>query len=154
MPPKFDPWELDIDAPDWLEQVCIALLENGAPPTLLANAFHVNVLAVKDLQATLHIKRYGSAELSEAIMFFLWRTIDDAYDILNSAPIATRTRFVTTMLSRAAAMTGRQEPEGLERMRESFFELTSKIKADAALQPSIYASPEFSPIEDVPNDND
>ena len=152
--PKFDPWQLDIDAPDWLEQVCIALLENGAPPTLLANAFHVDVTAVKDLQATLHIKRYGSAELSEAIMFFLWRTIDDAYAILESAPIATRTRFVTTMLSRAAAMTGKQEPEGFERMRDSFFQLTSKIKADSALQPSIYASPEFSPVDNPSHDDD
>lgn len=152
--PRFDPWQLDIDAPDWLEQVCIALLENGAPPTLLANAFLIDVSAIKDLQATLHVKRYGSAELSEAIMFFLWRTIDDAYDILNSAPIATRTRFVTTMLSRAAAMTGKQEPEGFERMRDAFTELTTKIKADAALQPSIYASPEYSPMDAPANDDD
>lgn len=145
--PKFDPFALDVDAPDWLEQITVRLLEVGVPPTAISKAFYVDLDAVKAVQDTLHVKKFGSAELSEAIMFFMWAMIEDAYTVMREAPIATRTRFITTMLARASSIVSKQEPEGLERMRDELMKLTGTIRTNASVVPSIYADPEYSPME-------
>lgn len=142
-----DLWELDVDAPDWMEKVVTRLLEVGVPPTAVSKAFYVELEAVKDLQSTLHIARYGSAELSEAMLFFMWKMIDDAYELLETAPIAQKARLMTTMLARASSMVQAADPEGMEKMRSEFAKLTSSIQSTQTAVPSIYASPEFSPVD-------
>jgi hypothetical protein len=148
----FDPWQLDIDAPDWLTHVATRLLEVGVPPTAISKAFYVELEAVKDLQSTLHIARYGSAELSEAMLFFMWKMIDDAYEMLETAPLNQKARLMTTLLARASSMVQAADPEGMEKMRAEFMKLTSSIQSTESTVPSIYASPEFSPVDREPND--
>jgi hypothetical protein len=147
-----DLWELDIDDPGWLTPVATRLLEVGVPPTAISKAFSVELDAVKELQDTLHIQRYGSAELSEAMLFFMWKMIDDAYEMLETAPIQSRTRLMTTMLSKASSMVQAADPEGLAKMRDEFAKLTSSIQSTESTVPSIYASPEFSPVDGEPDD--
>jgi hypothetical protein len=148
----FDPWSLDYDAPDWLTHVSTRLLEVGVPPTAISKAFSVELEAVRNLQDTLHTQRYGSAELSEAMTFFMWKMIDDAYETLATAPIHSRTRLMTTMLARASAMVQKSDPEGMSKMRDEFLKLTSSIQSTQTVVPSIYASPEFSPLDGEPDD--
>jgi hypothetical protein len=150
--PAFDPWTLDIDAPDWLTPIVTRLLTVGVPPTAVAKAFYVELDAVKALQDTIHVARYGSAELSEAMLFFMWKMIDDAYEMLESAPIHSRTRLMTTMLARASSMVQKSDPEGMDRMRSEFVKLTQSIQSTESTVPSIYASPEFSPMDGEPDD--
>lgn len=148
----FDPWQLDIDAPDWLAHVATRLLEVGVPPTAISKAFYVELEAVKDLQATVHIQRYGSAELSEAMLLFMWKMIDDAYEMLETAPLNQKARLMTTLLARASSMVQAADPEGLAKMREEFGKLTASIQSTESTVPSIYASPEFSPMDGEPDD--
>jgi hypothetical protein len=150
---SFDPWQLDIDSPDWLSTITIRLLEVGVPPTAIAKAFYVELDAVRSLQDTLHIQRYGSAELSEAMTFFMWKMIDDAYTMLETAPIHSRTRLMTTMLARASTLAAKADPEGMDKMRNEFLKLTSSIQSTQTVVPSIYASPEFSPVDGEPDDS-
>jgi hypothetical protein len=149
---RFDPWTLDIDAPDWVTTVCTRLLEVGVPPTAVANAFYVELDAVRELQDTLRVKRYGSAEVAEAMSFLMWRMIDDAYEMLETAPIHSRTRLMTTMLARASSMIQKSDPEGMDKMRNDFLKLAGTIQSTEQNVPSIYASPEFSPMDGEPDD--
>lgn len=152
MTDAFDPWSLDPDTtPEWLTLVSTRLLEVGVPPTAIAKAFSVELESVKDLQDTLYITRYGSAELSEAMLFFMWKMIDDAYEMLETAPIQARTRLMTTMLSKASSMVQAADPEGMSKMRDEFAKLTKSIQSTESLVPSIYASPEFSPVDREPD---
>jgi hypothetical protein len=147
-----DPWELDATAPDWLETVCTLLLEVGVPPTALSRAFRVDVHAIKELQATLHVERYGTAEISEAMNFLMWRAYQDALSILESAPSATRTRFITTLLSRQSIILGKESPQSLERMRGELESLIAEVNVEHPAVPSIYASTEFSPVDGETDD--
>lgn len=149
-----DLWELDTDAPDWMVKVTTRLLEVGVPPTSISKAFHVELEAVKDLQDSLHVQRFGSAELSEAMLFFMWKMIEDAHEMLATAPMAQKARLMTTMLARASSMVQAADPEGMTKMREEFLKLTSSIQSTESTVPSIYASPEFSPVDGEPNDSE
>jgi hypothetical protein len=151
-PELFDPWHLDIDAPDWLVKVTTRLLEVGVPPTALAKAFYVELETIKSLQDTLHVQRYGSAELSEAMLFFMWKMIEDAYELLETAPTPQKARLMTTLLARASSMVQAADPEGMEKMRSEFSKLTASIQSTESTVPSIYASPEFSPVDGEPDD--
>lgn len=149
---KSDPWELDIDAPDWMTSVSTRLLEVGVPPTAISKAFYVELESVKELQNTLHVTQYGSAELSEAMLFFMWKMIGEAHEMLDNAPTPQKARLMTTLLARASSMVQAADPEGMEKMRGEFLKLTSTIQSTATTVPSIYASPEFSPVDREPND--
>lgn len=137
---------------EWLEEVCVRLLEVGVPPTSLSKAFNVDVAAIKDLQAQLHTVMYGTAEISEAMNFLMWRAYRDALDILESAPSATRTRFITNLLSRQSVILGKESPQSLERMRGELQSLIAGIGVDHPATPSIYATSEFTPVDGEADD--
>lgn len=147
-----DVWELDPDAPDWLESICTRLLEVGVPPTALGKAFQVDVQAIKELQATLNITKYGTAEISEAMNFLMWMAYQDALSILESAPSATRTRFIITLLSRQSVILGKQSPESLDRMRDALSDLYANIGIDRPRGGSIYATSPFTPSNGTADD--
>ena len=138
----------------WLESACARLLEAGVPPTAIAKAFQIEVAAVKDLQASLHVQQYGTAEISEAMNFLLWRAYQDALTILESAPSATRTRFIITLLSRQSTILGKQSPEELGRMRDELSGLFASIGVPDPETPSIYQTSPFTPIDGVPDDSE
>ena len=147
-----DVWELEQTAPDWLEQIVICLLEVGVPPTALSKAFRVDVDAIKEIQATLLVQKYGTAEISEAMNFLMWRAYQDALSILESAPSATRMRFITTLLSRQSVILGKESPQSLERMRSELNNLIASIGVEDPTTPSIYATSEFTPVDGETDD--
>jgi hypothetical protein len=152
MAPSPDPWTLDSSAPDWLEAVCTRLLEVGVPPSALAKAFFVDVAAIKDLQADLHVEKFGTAEISEAMSFLMWHAYQDALEILESAPSATRRQFITTLLSRQSVILGKQSPEELGRMRDQLSDLFAGIGVPDPQAGSIYATSPFTPVDRVADD--
>jgi len=149
-----DVWELDPDEPAWLEIICISLLQVGVPPTAIGKAFRIDPQALRELQAELHVVKYGTAELSEAINFLMWRAYEDAHAILDSAPSAMRQRFITTLLARQSAIVGKESPESISRMRGELEELWSDIGVEAPATESIYAPSEFTPINRATNDTE
>lgn len=147
-----DVWELDPDEPEWLETIIIALLEVGVPPTAIGKAFRIEPQAIKELQAELHIVQYGTAELSEAINFLMWRAYQDAIDILDSAPSASRQRFITTLLSRQSAIVGKESPQSIALMRGELEKLWADIGVEDPVTESIYAPSEFTPTDGATDD--
>lgn len=148
-----DPWELDPDEPEWLEHICKLLLQVGVPPTALSRAFMVDVDAVKELQATVNVEKYGTAEISEAMNFLMWRAYQDAQDILSHAPIQVRMRFITTLLSRQSVILGKESPQSLERMRSELESLIAGVSVDNPVVPSIYATQsEFAALDGEADD--
>lgn len=147
-----DVWELDIDQPDWLETIIIALLEVGVPPTAIGKAFRIDPQSIKELQAELLITKYGTAEISEAINFLMWRAYEDSLSILDSAPAAQRQRFITTLLSRQSAIVGKESPQSIARMRGELEHLWADIGVEDPKTPSIYAPSEFTPTDGETDD--
>jgi hypothetical protein len=123
------------------------LLEVGVPPTALSRAFSVDKYAVIELQSTLNVEKYGTAEISEAMNFLMWQAYSDAMEILTSSPLQLRTRFITTLLSRQSVILGRQSPEGLNRMRGELESLIAQVGIEDPVAPSIYATSEFTPVD-------
>jgi len=152
--PLVDSLEQDWEAPDWLESICARLLEVGVPPTAIGKAFQIDVEAIKDLQSTLLTQRYGTAEISEAMNFLMWRAYQDALTILESAPSVTRQRFITTLLSRQSVILGKQSPQALERIRNELESLIRDVNVENPTVPSIYAEPQFSPVDGEVNDSE
>lgn len=147
-----DIWQLADDAPDWLEQITTRLLSCGVPPSAIARAFEVDIDAIKSLQATLYVQQYGTAEISEAMNFLMWRAYRDALEILDSAPVVQRTRFITTLLSRQSIILGKQSPEGMQRLRTELESLITSINVEDPLEPSIYADSQFSALDGETDD--
>ena len=147
-----DVWELDPDSPEWLETIIIALLEVGIPPTAIGKAFRIDPQAIKELQAELNISKYGTAEISEAINFLMWRAYEDALSILDSAPSAQRQRFITTLLSRQSAIVGKESPQSIARMRGELESLLGDMGVEDPATPSIYAPSEFTPTNGTTDD--
>lgn len=147
-----DVWELDSDSPEWLETICIALLEVGVPPTAIGKAFRIDPQAIKELQAEIHVVKYGTAEISEAINFLMWRAYEDSLAILDSAPSASRQRFITTLLSRQSAIVGKESPESISRMRGELESLWADIGVEAPAAESIYAPSQFTPADGTTDD--
>ena len=136
----------------WLESIIARLLEVGVPPTAISKAFQVDVLAIKDLQASLNVSKYGTAEIGEAMNYLLWRAYQDALSILESAPSATRTRFITTLLSRQSTILGKQSPEELGRMRDQLSDLFAGIGVPDPTSGSIYSASPFTPVDGATDD--
>lgn len=147
-----DVWELDPDSPEWLETIIIALLEVGVPPTAIGKAFRIDPQTIKELQAEIHVVKYGTAEISEAINFLMWRAYEDSLAILDSAPSASRQRFITTLLSRQSAIVGKESPESISRMRGELESLWADIGVEAPAIESIYAPSEFTPTDGTTDD--
>lgn len=147
-----DVWELDPDEPDWLETIIIALLEVGVPPTAIGKAFRIDPQAIKELQAELNVEKYGTAEISEAINFLMWRAYEDSLAILDSAPSASRQRFITTLLSRQSAIVGKESPQSIARMRGELEKLWADMGVEDPAVESIYAPSEFTPTDGAPDD--
>jgi hypothetical protein len=149
-----DVWELDIDHPDWLETICISLLEVGVPPTAIGKAFQIDPQALKELQAEINVVKYGTAEISEAINFLMWRAYEDAHAVLDSAPSAQRQRFIMTLLARQSAIVGKESPQSIARMRGELEKLWADIGVEDPETESIYAPSPFTPLDGTTDDSE
>lgn len=147
-----DVWQLDPDQPEWLETICIALLEVGVPPTAIGKAFKIDPQALKELQAQLNISKYGTAELSEATNYLMWLAYEDALAILESAPSASRQRFILALITRQAAIVGKESPQSIARMRGELERLWADMGVEDPKVESIYAPSEFTPTDGTTDD--
>lgn len=145
-----DLWQLEVDAPDWLPSVVTRLLSVGVPPTAIANAFDLDVQVVKDIVTTDHIKRFGTAELSEALYKLMWDAYEDLLNLQKNAPVAKRMQIDMTLISKASAMIGSQEPDSMAKMQAELAAMTAEVR-QVPVNPgtSIYEStPDDAPIDD------
>lgn len=112
------------------ELVCTLLdklLEQGVPPTSIADAWDLDPFEVKDRLNTLRIKRYGAAELSEAMAQLQWEMIDTYRDMMQNAPYNVRARFLMNLVSKTMSLTARQNPETIGNMRQDLMDLMHQM---------------------------
>lgn len=147
-----DVWQLDPDQPEWLETICIALLEVGVPPTAIGKAFRIDPQALKELQSELNVTKYGTPEIGEAINYLMWRAYEDALAILDSAPSASRQRFITTLLARQSSIVGKESPQSIALIRGELEKLWADMGIEEPRVASIYAQSEFTPTDGTTDD--
>lgn len=104
------------------------LLDNGVPPTAIANTFDIDVQAVKDLLDNRRTRKFGTAELSEAIHALMWEALEDMRELMRNAPIAKRMQVNMTLLSRASAMIGNQEPDSMAKLQAEMAKMTAEVR--------------------------
>jgi hypothetical protein len=135
-----DLWTLDSDSPDWLPTIITRLLEVGVPPTAVANAFYIEVEAVKELQMDLRIERYGTAELAEAMHALMWKAYEDTLVLISQAPPARRLQLNMTLLAKAQSLVGNQAPDSIGRLQSELDGIMAETRRTDAAEPtsSIY----------------
>ena len=131
-----------------VEEVILSLLQDGVPTGPIARAFQVDQSTVKDLQAAVRTKVYGSSEIAELLSGLMFEAYSEARNQIHSGNPAVKTRMIQMILSRGMALVGRQSPEEFERLRKEMTNLLSDISTEKSDIPSMYADPTFSPIED------
>ena len=143
-------WELEVDSPEWLPAIIRRLLSVGVGPTAIANAFDIEVQPLKDMQAAMHTKQFGTAELAEGMHFLIWQAYADALEIIKSAPLEKRMRFDMALLARASSIIGGQQPEGMSKLQADLDSMMSEMReADAPVVASIYeTNPLDAPVDD------
>jgi len=107
------------DAIDLLQQ----LLETGIPPSAIANAFQLEPEFVRGIHAEMRVRRYGTAEIAEAMSWLMWEAYDEAVQLLHTGSPANRIRAVAMILPRSVGMAARQDPEEFSRIRSMMEDL-------------------------------
>ena len=135
---------------DYLLTLIDRLLTNGVPPTAIANSFDLDVQVIKDLLDNRHVKKFGTAELAEAIHALMWEALEDMRELMRNAPIAKRMQVNMTLLSRASAMIGSQEPDSIGKLQAEMAAMTAEVR-EIPVDPgtSIYeTNPTDAPVDD------
>src|SRR5580698_6408769 len=114
------------------EFVVDRLLEAGVPPTAIATAFEADPIVFRQRQAELHTRRYGSAELSEALAILQWEALERAREFMSEGASRTRQAFIMSILSKSLSLTGRQNPEQNERLRQDLEDLMTQVTVGQA----------------------
>jgi hypothetical protein len=129
-----------MDTPDWLPAIITRLLEVGVPPTAIANAFYVEVEAVKELQMSLRVEKYGTAELAEAMHDLMWNAYEDTLELIKQAPPARRLQLNMSLLAKAQTLVGNQTPDGVLRIQAELDAMMAETRLTdkAAPTSSIY----------------
>jgi hypothetical protein len=145
-----DLWQLSWDEPDWLRPVILRLLSVGVPPTAISKAFELEVDAVKDLQRSVRIHHFGTAELGEAIHNLMWKAYEDTLELIRHSPPSQRLRLNMALLARGSTLVGGQTPEGLQKMQEELTTMMAEARGtEAEVTSSIY---ETVPVDAPPDD--
>lgn len=144
---RTDLWELDADAPEWLPTIIYRLLEVGVPPTSCAKAFDVDVQVIKDMQTETRVEKFGTAELSEAMFYMIWKAYEQMLELMETAPLDKRLRILTNLMTRASSMAEGQAPDSMKKMQDEF----ASLAADLSTAESPGA--ESSIYELIPTDN-
>jgi hypothetical protein len=127
----------DLSEEDAIDLVS-SLLAHSIPPTAIAKALAIDADFTRSLLSQLRTQRYGTAEISEAMTFLMWKAYDEAIDMLQTSSPAIRLRTINMILSRSVGMASRQDPEEFERLRkhmESLISLQRETGLDDDLQP-------------------
>lgn len=137
-------WQLDIEAPDWLESVILRLLAVDVPPTAIAKAFEIDVEPVRDLLLDVRVTKYGTAELGEAMHNLMWKAYEDTYILIQNSPPGQRLRMNMVLLSKASALVGGSTPDTMARMQNEFSTLMSEQRTTD--HPSAPGSTIYEPV--------
>ena len=113
---------------DYMLSIIDRLLTNGVPPTAIANSFDLDVQIIKDLLDDRHVRKFGTAELAEAIHALMWEALEDMRELMRNAPIAKRMQVNMTLLSRASAMIGNQEPDSIGKLQAEMAAMTAEVR--------------------------
>ena len=135
---------------DYLLTLINRLIDNGVPPTAIANSFDLDVQIIKDLLDARHVRKFGTAELAEAIHALMWEALEDMRELMRNAPIAKRMQVNMTLLSRASAMIGNQEPDSIGKLQAEMAAMTAEVR-EIPVDPgtSIYeTNPIDAPVDD------
>jgi hypothetical protein len=108
------------------------LLEAGVPPTAIATAFQADPIVLRERQADLRVRHYGSAELSEALANLQWEALERAREFMSEGTSRTRQAFIMSILGKSLSLTGRQNPEQNERLRQDLETLMIQVAAGNA----------------------
>lgn len=137
-----------------VSEIIISLVEQGVPTTIVAKAFNVDTLTIKNLQADLRINKYGSSEIAELLQGLMFIAYEEALKSIRTGTPPVRARMVSLVLSKGLALVGRQSPEEFERLRSELGGLLSSMQEKKnSNAPSMYADPTYSP-SDVEVDDD
>ena len=124
-----DLWQLDLDSPEWLPAIVDRLLSVGVPPTAIANAFDLDPQVVKNLLGERHVRKFGTAELAEAINILMWDAFEDLKELQRNAPISKRLQIDMTLVAKASAMIGSQEPDSMSKLQAEMAAMTAEVRS-------------------------
>lgn len=141
----------DSEFNEYISQLITKLLQLGVPTTIVSTAFTLDISDVKQLQADLRVKQYGSPEIAELLQGLMFIAYERAkHDIIHGSP-ALKSRMIGLVLSKSLALVGKQAPETFDNLRHQITALFSDMKMDNVSR-SIYVDDDFSPT-DVEEDN-
>jgi hypothetical protein len=146
-------WELDIEAPDWLEAIIRRLLAVGVPPTAIAKAFNLSPDPVKELVTDLRIEKYGTAELGELMYSLMLWAYEDVLRLIEQSPPARRLQLDMALLSKMSVLVGGQTPDSFAKMHSEFGKMMTEVRGIGEVTPptgTIYGEPDpiDAPIDD------
>lgn len=138
---------------DKIAELAINLLQLGVPATIIAKAFTIDTLVVKNLQAELRITHYGASEIAELLQGLMFTAYEEALKMIKTGTPAVRTRMVSLVLGKGLALVGRQSPEEFDRLRQELGGLLTDMQGNGK-SPALYADPDYSPGEEDVDDDD
>lgn len=131
----------------YISELIVSLIQLGVPTTIVASAFEIDTLEVKNLQATLRIKQYGSSEIAELLQSLMFEAYEEAVRSIRTGSPAVKSRMISLILSKSLALVGKQAPETFERMRAEMADMFGEMKQDAPASIPLYATPTYSPSD-------
>jgi hypothetical protein len=117
----------NLEESDALDLIAL-LLEQSIPPTAIAKALDIEPDFVQGMLAQIRVQRYGTAEISEAMVYLMWKAYDSAVEMLHTGSPANRLRTINMILSRTVGMASRQDPEEFARLRSEMTRLIEDAK--------------------------
>ena len=145
-------WELDIEAPDWLESIILRLLRAGIPPTAIAKAFNISTEPVKELLIDLRVEKYGTAELGELMYSLMLWAYEDVLRLIEQSPPARRLQLDMALLSKMSVLVGGQTPDSVAKMQTEFGRMMTEVRGVGVTPTTgtIYGEPDpiDAPIDD------
>lgn len=118
--------------------VMVAFLEVGVPATAVARALNVDVEYVKGALDLIHVERYGTDEIAEAMAWLQWEAYEEALNQIHNGTPASKARFIQLVLARSIGLAGKSTPETGEKIRAAIAEMTADLTPSVQLEPSIY----------------
>jgi hypothetical protein len=121
-------------------EIVVDLLEQGVPPTAVANALKMDPDVVKGALSLMHVNAYGTDEIAEAMTHLIWVGYETAlYEIQYGTP-ASKARFIQLVLARSIGLAGKSTPETSEKIRTALAEMAADMNKPNPIVDSIYTT--------------
>jgi len=116
----------DLD-PDLLIDLLHSLISAGVPPTTVAIALSLDPSVTRNIASSIHIRDFGTDELSEAMHHLQWQAYQSALDMLRRGTPADKIRTINMVLSRTVALAGKTDSGGLDKIRDDLTSVLSEV---------------------------